>query len=91
MRVKIMKTAIRICVFFSALLAFGVASASSGSMRCDGSIIEANAYEAEVLAKCGEPDQRQGNMMFYIKGSMVYIVHILGGKVSLIETENKEM
>lgn len=61
-------------------------SASSGSMRCEGYIIDAGTYRAEVFARCGEPSLDEGSRLFYLDGLMIRIVHFQGGKISRIES-----
>ena len=74
------------------LCLFGLAmavSASSGSMRCGGRIIDAGTYKAEVVARCGQPVFDEGNRLYYLDGSMMRIVHFHGGKISKIESERR--
>lgn len=64
-------------------------SASSGYMRCQGDIVDAGTYRAEVIAKCGQPDAAERNRLYYSDGSVMRIVHFHGAKVSRIETERR--
>ena len=81
-----------ILLFFAVLVVLVLstaASASSGSMRCKGEIIEAGTYKAEVIAKCGPPTQAIDTRLIYIEGNVVHIVHIMEDKVSMIEMERQ--
>lgn len=76
------------------LVVFSTFAQATGSLRCDGQLIEQGATKAEVVAACGEPASRKedGMYWFYDQGSpdLITRVYFVGDKVEFIDDDDRD-
>jgi hypothetical protein len=76
-----------------AILSLLAQPAIAGSLRCGTHVIEGGALDAptrdEILKKCGEPDDRRGDIWVYQKeGQLTRLLHFNpNGELDRVETE----